>query len=253
MKLIQPRYGWVPDRHDERDFLYAAPVPVLKTLPVSVDLRPQCPPVYDQGQIGSCTANSIAAVIEFDLLKQNLPDFVPSRLFIYYSERVMEDSVATDSGAQIRDGIKSVSKVGVCNEVTWPYDPPQLTTKPSDVAYLEALAHTAVEYQRVAQTAAQMKGCLADGYPFTFGFKVYSGFESEEVARTGMVPMPKWYQRSLGGHAVVAVGYDDTKGCFIGRNSWSAAWGMGGYFWIPYKYLLSPSLTSDLWTIRVVR
>src|ERR1700758_5646480 len=102
-------YGWIPDLPDQRDYQYAAPVETIGALPANVDLTSACPPVYDQGQLGSCTANAIAGAIEFDQIKQNLsPIFVPSRLFIYYNERAMEGTVSSDSGAQIRDGMKSV-------------------------------------------------------------------------------------------------------------------------------------------------
>jgi len=111
------KYGWIPDLPDQRDFVYAAPAPFQRNLPPKVDLSKKCPPVYDQGQLGSCTANAIAAAIEFDQKKK----FIPSRLFIYYNERAMEGTIASDSGAQIRDGIKSVAKDGVCSEATWPY------------------------------------------------------------------------------------------------------------------------------------
>jgi C1A family cysteine protease len=107
------RYGWIPDLPDHRDHLFAAPSRVLSALPQSADLRSSCPGVYDQGQLGSCTANAIAAAIEFDQLRDQLVDvFVPSRLFIYYNERDMESTVASDSGAMIRDGVKSVATVG---------------------------------------------------------------------------------------------------------------------------------------------
>jgi len=111
-------YGWAPDLPDHRDFLYSVPPVVGAALPPSVDLRPGCPPVYDQGQLGSCTANAIAGAIEFELIKQKLPDFIPSRLFIYYNERVIEHDVQSDNGAQIRDGIKSVASQGVCPETS---------------------------------------------------------------------------------------------------------------------------------------
>src|SRR5262250_2009497 len=102
-------YGWIPDLPDQRDYQYAAPLAVIGALPANVDLTSACPAVYDQGQLGSCTANAIAGGIEFDQIKQNLsPIFVPSRLFIYYNERAMEGTVNSDSGAQIRDGMKSV-------------------------------------------------------------------------------------------------------------------------------------------------
>jgi C1A family cysteine protease len=154
-------YGWVPDLPDQRDFLYAAPMAFLRALPESVDLRAQCPPVYDQGQLGSCTANAIEGAIEFDQMREKLPQvFVPSRLFIYYNERVMEGSVSSDSGAMIRDGIKSVAKQGACPEPMWPYVIAKFTNKPPAVCYSEAAKHTAVSYQRLIQSLLQMQGCL---------------------------------------------------------------------------------------------
>src|ERR1035437_10173094 len=139
------RYGWQPDLPDHRDYLYAAPLAALGLVPAKMDLRSQCPPVYDQGQLGSCTANAIGAAIQFDRLKQKLVDFIPSRLFIYYNERVMEHSVASDSGAQIRDGMKSVSLKGDCPETEWPYVPAKFRTKPSAACYHEALKYKVID------------------------------------------------------------------------------------------------------------
>jgi C1A family cysteine protease len=179
------RYGWVPDLPDQRDHLYAAPVEVLGVLPARVDLRAKCPAIYDQGQLGSCTANAIAGAIEFDRVKQGLSDFVPSRLFIYYNERVIEHTVDFDSGAQIRDGIKSVAKQGDCPETEWPYVIARFRTKPTARCYADALKYRVVLYQRLTPLLNQLKGCLASGYPFVFGFTVYESFESAAVARTG--------------------------------------------------------------------
>ena len=246
------RYGWIPDQPDQRDHLYAAPTQFLAALPPSADLRRRCPPVYNQGQLGSCTANAIGAAIEFDRLKQKLPDFVPSRLFIYYNERVIEGTVRSDSGAQIRDGIKSVASVGVCPEPEWPYRIAKFATRPPARAYKDALADRAVSYQSLVQDINQMKGCLASGYPFVFGFTVYTSFESPEVAKTGHAPLPGAGEQQIGGHAVMAVGYDDSQQWVIVRNSWGPSWGMKGYFTLPYAYLTQPNLAADFWTIRLV-
>jgi C1A family cysteine protease len=208
--------------------------------------------VYDQGELGSCTANSIAGAIEFDRLKQGLKDFVPSRLFIYYNERAIEGTVSTDSGAMIRDGIKSVGSQGVCPETEWPYDITQFAQQPSDQCYQDALACKAIQYQKVVRDLNQMKGCLASGYPFVFGFTVYESFESQEVAQTGVAPMPQPNEQILGGHAVMAVGYDDGQQRFIVRNSWGSTWGLQGHFTLPYTYLTQKNLSSDFWTIRVI-
>jgi len=248
---IHKTYGWVPDRPDQRDHLYSAPMEV-KTFPPKVDLTAQCPPVYDQGQLGSCTANAIAAAIEFDLMKEKKPVFMPSRLFIYYNERVIEHTVDSDSGAMIRDGIKSVAAQGDAPETAWPYVIAKFTDKPPANIYREAKKYRAVQYQSITQDLTQMRGCLASGYPFVFGFTVYESFESEEVAKTGVVPMPAQNEKTVGGHAVLAVGYDDSQRRFIVRNSWGDDWGMKGYFTIPYAYLSQANLSDDFWTIRMV-
>jgi C1A family cysteine protease len=254
MKRSPQWYGWVPDLPDQRDLVYRAPLARIGPLPSKVDLRSVCPPVYDQKQLGSCTANAIAGALEFNQMRQNLPDvFAPSRLFIYYNERVIEGSVRDDSGAMIRDGIKSVSKQGAPHEALWPYDVAKFRTKPSARAVADAKKHPAVLYSRVTRDLAQFKGCLAAGYPFVFGFSVYDSFESDTVARTGHTPLPKAKEKLLGGHAVVAVGYDNPKKRFIVRNSWGPTWGQKGYFTMPYGYLLDENMSDDFWTIKLVQ
>jgi len=258
-------YGWVRDLPDARDHLYSAPHIALAALPASVDLTSGLPDAYDQGQIGSCTANAISGAFEFALRKQNLADFMPSRLFIYYNERAIEGHTGTDSGAQIRDGMASIAKQGVCAETEWPYDatPADPNTgqfpagardgqKPTAACYADALKNRATGYQRLTQDINQLKGCLAAGYPFVLGFTVYESFESQEVAQSGNAPMPKPGEQVLGGHAVLAVGYDDATNRFRVRNSWGTGWGQNGYFTIPYAYLTNTQLSSDFWTLRVV-
>ncbi len=245
-------YGWKPDLPDNRDIQYAVPHNI-SVLPPMIDLTSQCPPVYDQGQLGSCTANSIGAAFEFELLKQKLSDFMPSRLFIYYNERAIENTISTDSGAQIRDGIKSISKQGVCSETSWPYVISEFAIKPYHTCYTEASNNTAVSYSRVSRDINQMKGCLAEGYPFVIGFTVYTAFESPQVAKAGVLNLPAANESAIGGHAVLVVGYDDSSSRFRVRNSWGSGWGQKGYFTMPYEYLLNANLSDDFWTVRVVR
>ncbi len=242
-------YGWVPDIPDQRDYLLSAVLKVPARLPAKVDLRPLCSKVEDQGQLGSCTANALAGALEFLERKDKVPYLDFSRLFIYYNERVLEHSVNSDSGAMIRDGIKTLAKQGACSEKSWPYVVSKFKTKPAAACYQEALEHQITSYRRIL-TLDQMRTCLAEGFPFVFGFAVYESFESQEVARTGIVPLPKAKEQCLGGHAVLGVGYDDSKERFIVRNSWGTAWGMKGYFTMPYKYLSNRNLSDDFWTIR---
>jgi len=273
-KTTRPKFGWTPDVPDHRDHLYGAPLAKLTAkapLPARVDLRSKCPPVYDQGHIGSCTANAIGAAFQFDRMKQKAAPFMPSRLFIYYNERAMEHSVGNDAGAMIRDGIKSIAKLGVCPETEWTYEDPEAdpdtgawpqgakpARKPTPQCYKDALRYQAVSYMRVNRDLAQMRGCLAEGFPFVFGFSVYESFVSPQVAKTGVVDLPAPGEPganpdgSPAGHAVLCVGYDDKERRFRVRNSWGTTWGQKGYFTIPYTYLLTENLADDFWTVRLV-
>jgi C1A family cysteine protease len=246
-------YGWLPDLPDQRDLMYSAPMMIMKKLPPAADLRAKCPPVYNQGQLGSCTANALSGAFEFDRKKQKLQDFMPSRLFLYYNERVINKTVNSDSGAFIRDGIKTLNANGICPEKEWPYVADKFADKPPKKCYDDALKSTIKSYQKLNNTnLTQLQSCISEGYPFVFGFTVYESFESAEVAKTGMLPMPKSKEKTVGGHAVMAVGYDDSKQCFIIRNSWGAGWGLKGYFYMPYGYITSSHLCDDFWTIRIV-
>jgi len=241
--------GWIPDFPDQRDFLYAAVRPAGVRLPKSVDLRPDMSPVENQGQLGSCTANALAGALEFLELKSGKSLVDLSRLFIYYNERAIEHTVSTDSGAMIRDGIKTLAAQGVCPEQNWPYVMSAFAKKPSAPCYTAAKKHTISTYHRLS-SLADMRACLADGYPFVFGFSVYESFESASVARTGVVNLPKRTERQIGGHAVCAVGYDDAAKRVLVRNSWGPGWGQKGYFTMPYDYVADRNLSDDFWTVR---
>lgn len=244
------KMGWIHDLPDHRDHLYLArPL----ALPDSVDLRPGCPPVWDQLSLGSCTAQAIAAALEFDRKKQGLqPDFTPSRLFIYWCERSIEHTLNSDSGAQIRDGIKSVAKWGVPPEPEWSYDLAKFMVRPPEKCWVDAKLDRAVSYQRVQQNLTQMQACLASGNPFIAGIAVYESFESDQVAQTGMVPMPNHDEQLLGGHAILICGYNMAKKVFTFRNSWGDGWADKGYGYLPFGYLLDKGLSDDFWTIKLV-
>jgi C1A family cysteine protease len=248
-KVHKPGYGWVPDVPDHRDLMFSALRPIPPSIPPHIDLRPLCAPVENQGNLGSCTANALAGALEFLEQKDHVPFVDVSRLFIYYGERLIEHTVKSDSGAMLRDGIKTLVKQGVCSEKKWPYVASKFTVRPTAACYKEALRHQITSYHRIA-TLDEMRACLAEGFPFVFGFTVYESFESQQVAQTGILQMPQHSERSLGGHAVLGVGYDDPTKRFIVRNSWGPGWGQQGYFTIPYGYLSDRNLSDDFWTIR---
>lgn len=225
---------------------------IVKAVQV-VDLRSFMPPVYDQGELGSCTANAIGGAYEYDQIKQKeASPFVPSRLFIYYNERAIEGDVADDSGAQISDGLKSISTTGVIPETEWPYNVAKFAVKPSAKCYTDAVHHKATGYHAIAQNQTQINQALLSGLPVLVGIVVYESFESDQVAATGVVPMPHIGEQQLGGHAVLIVGFDNNKKVYYVRNSWGPNWGMKGYFTLPYAYILNKNLASDFWVITGV-
>jgi len=252
-KRVNGWYGWRPDKPDFRD-LRQVERPSTVPLPEVVDLRPQFGPCYDQGNLGSCTANAIAAVLEFDQCKQKLKScFTPSRLFIYYNERVMEGTIGEDAGAEIRDGIKSVNQLGAPPEADWKYIESKFARKPVKKAYTNGKKHPALRYKRVNQTLASIRGCLASGLPFVFGFTVYDAFESDEVAKTGVLNLPTKGEKAVGGHAVVCAGYNMVSERVIVRNSWADDWGQNGYFTMPFAYILNNNLADDMWVVQQVQ
>ncbi len=233
-------YGWRPSLPDARDLI--ADPPAVEW-PSVVDPRDKLPPVYDQGQLGSCTANAVAAALQYHW---DAPE-TPSRLFIYWFERKIEHQLGQgDTGAYGRDGFKVARKRGVPSESYWPYDIRRFDVKPG------MLAGRKLEepYKVVPQDENTIKSVLANGQTIAFGFTVYESFESQRVADTGDVPMPDVnYERVLGGHEVLAVGYDERRNKVLVRNSWGADWGDGGYCWFPWNYLLDSRYSGDLRTI----
>ena len=252
-------YGWKPDLPDARDLQFTSEkvnYPIHSTTLLG---KYNHPPVYDQGQLGSCTANALAFLVEFYLMNKSTspnPDaklYMPSRLFIYYYERLMEGSINYDSGAQIRDGIKVLARKGVSDENKWPYNIKKFAEHPSDDAINEAKKFQALEYQRIDNTnKGLLIAALDAGHPIAFGFTVYESFESREVAKDGIVPMPQRGESVLGGHATAIVGYDLPSDRFKVRNSWGPDWADNGYFTIPADYVTNDNLADDFWVVTKI-
>lgn len=222
--------------------------------PPMIDLRsnPNMPTVYDQLDIGSCTAQALCAAYTFES-----PALVGSRLFLYYNERLRDlqngdNAVTIDDGSSLTNGIKCLQIYGLCPETEWPYDTKKFAIKPLDLCYTNALKNKALEVYNVRNNMVDMKNSLVLNTPFVVGIAIYSSFETLQVSKTGVVPMPGPRERPLGGHAVLVCGYNDVKKQWIIRNSWGPSWGDKGYFYLPYAYLLNPRLSSDFWAIKTV-
>jgi len=247
------KYGWHPSLPDYRDQRLIHTSLKMSHRPTSFSLVDKMPPVWDQKNLGACTAHASGAAFEYELQLQKYPVFRPSRLFIYYNARKIEGTTNSDSGAELRDVIKGLVTYGAPPETDWPYNEELFNHAPPEASYQHGKQHLVTKYLALRQSVADICTTIADGRPVIFGFSVYSGFESEETAKTGILKLPEPEEELVGGHAVLCVGYDDATRYIIIRNSWGVNWGLPtqrGYFLMPYAYIESPSLASDFWVIQ---
>ena len=228
----------------------------VSALPKTFDLRVAfpdiIPPILDQKSIGSCASNELSNALRYCLGKEKLKIFQPSRLFIYYFTRLYEGSpLGEDTGISVLGGIKSIEKYGACSENNWPYDITQFTKQPPPVAIKAAHTHCdQFQYLNIPQDLVHIKQALFSGFPIVFGIQVYDSFESETVAKTGIVPMPSNTEVCLGGHCCEILAFCDDTQTFTCANSWNENWGQKGYFTIPYQYVLDPNKSSDFWVVK---
>lgn len=256
MPLQIKRFGWRKDGLDRRDNKFAM-VPIA--LPARVDYRSADAPIYDQGQLGSCTSNMGCGLFDFERKRQGLPAIDLSRLALYYWTRLLEGTPLEDAGASIRDTFKVMASVGIAPETDWPYDDIKFAQAPPAIAVTDALANTVLAYQSLNNANLPMlKNALANGFTFGFGFNVYDSFMN--IGSSGLMPVPTASENLQGGHAVRTVGYDDNircpnsakPGAFIVANSWGTGFGDRGYIYMPYEFMVDPTMVADAWALRLV-
>lgn len=284
MDGVRHGMGWLPDYPDIRDYTFEsedlrgrddtrALVESIglgradeSTLPSSVDLRRWCPPVEDQGAIGSCTANAGVGIAEYYEKRAFGKHLDASRLFLYKVTRNLAE-LQGDSGAYIRSTMGALVLFGVPPEKYWPYTDkdPEFDREPTTFCYSFAENYKAIKYFRhdpadlsKVEVLEGVRKTLAAGIPSMFGFTVYSSVA--QAKGTGKIPFPTRNDRVMGGHAVVAVGYDDkmevrnvdsdglSRGALLIRNSWGESWGDGGYGWLPYEFVIR-ELSMDFWSM----
>ena len=233
------------DNVDFRDIWY---VPLKTPLVDTVDLRKWASPVENQLHLGSCTANALVGGYEL-LVNRDDPTMYAdlSRLFVYYNERILEESVDIDSGATLRDSIKSVKEYGICTESIWPYNIDYFTITPSVSSYNDAKHRNIKEYFRIADLNGILDA-LNHNRPVVIGFLVYAQFGDLTQTDTILTP-PSEYDLPLGGHAVCLVGYDLPKKLVLVRNSYGPDWCMEGYFWMTFDYINTQLM--DAWVFNV--
>lgn len=269
--------GWIPDVPDIRDItvsdvknelprtLDVTPNP--SDLPKVVDNRKWCSNIEDQGNLGSCTANSIVSLFEYMENKAGNKHVDGSRLFVYYNSRKYAGfPVSQDTGSYIRSSVKAVVMDGICEENIWQYDVSKFSVEPSKLAYSNAQRFRGTKYirldDRLEGLVDRIKSFVNNGYAVTFGFSVYDCVQ-DISSKVPVLPFPSKGEKLQGGHAVTIVGYDseapsrnyrngyETKGAMLCQNSWSERWGQRGFFYIPFEYFTS-QLAMDVWSITSI-
>lgn len=262
--------GWQPDLPDVRD--YTAETPAVKavlaksrglqaptsSLPKAIDLSSSCSPIEDQGDLGSCTAQAGVGLFEYYQRRAYGRHIDGSRLFLYKATRNLLGFTG-DTGAYLRSTMGGMRLFGVPPESYWPYQIQRFDDEPPAFCYAFGASFQAVKYYRLdpygsrqQEVLDNVKRWLAAGLPSMFGFTVYNSIWDAE---NGHIPFPGPGDYVDGGHAIVAVGYDDNmkignspKGAFKIRNSWGTGWGQKGYGWMPYEYVLA-GLADDFWSL----
>lgn len=251
---VVKKLGWKPGLPDIRDHKFSVHVSKLYdagSLPSSADVAKPINWIYNQEEESSCVFNSGASLIRHARIRLNLPEIHPSRNFGYYETRKLEGDVNQDGGAEIRDGLQIASNIGYVAESEWGYSNNTLFTSPPSKLIQEAANHRVQQYTSIEQTREGLQTALSMGFAVQFGMTVYQSMMSNEVAKTGQVPMPQGpSDQVVGGHAVLLVGYDNHSQKYRVMNSWGYDWGKYGYFYLPYQYVESTDLASDFYTIN---
>lgn len=245
----QYRMGYIPDNGKvSPPFSLKRGVSAAVIKPAS-DLTPLMPPIQNQGNLGSCTGNGVARILDYAHRLKTGKFYTPSRLFIYYNERAMEGTINEDSGAMIADGILSVNKLGAASERCWPYDITKFNKKPKSDCYKSALNKQALKFYKLDNgDGTSIRKALSMGFPVVFGCYVYNAIYDVNAAKY-VVPMPAG--KPIGGHCMVITGHDDSTQLYTVDNSWGTEWGRGGRCAFQYAYIHNRRITDDAWVIEI--
>lgn len=238
----------------QKDLVHNTTIRALGNKPLITSIKNKCSFVYDQGNLGSCTANAFCAAycilqnVKFTTVKHQ-----PSRLFLYFYERLIEEPThniakLTDSGADVINGVDYVKKNGICSEINWPYNIAKYNLMPPVKCNVDATTHKISNYHTLPlgpNLLSNIKIAINNSTPVLVAMAVYESFESDATAKTGSVTMPKPTEACLGGHEMCIVGYTDDKKLFTVLNSWGAGWGSGGFCYIPYDYFTNHNLAFE--------
>lgn len=245
---MERKFGALRDVHDVRDRMYRTASPARPAV-LRVDLREWGGPIKDQGEEGSCTGHAFSSAREWIARRYEKISPILSPQCLYAEELLASNDFPKDEGAMPRTGCQVLTALGCCETALYPYIAGQIT-KPTPAQIGNALKYKTGAYHRIG-SLSDFLGCLADAtpWPVLIGFTVYDSFMSDQVAETGIMPVPKSGEQQQGGHEVLCLGYDFSKQLALIQNSWGNDWGQRGYFWMPFEVIASPD--TDLWMVHI--
>jgi C1A family cysteine protease len=248
MPLVQRKFDVRRDVHDVRDRMFVPRRSAPKAFPPIVDLRRWAGPIKDQGEEGACTGHAFTSAREWIARRFENNSLVLSPQSLYVQELLLSGDFPTDAGAAPRTACQALTSYGACELSLWPYVAGQIV-RPTPEQAANAIKYKTGAYHRLA-SLADFQGALSDAtpWPVTIGFTVYDSFMSEQVATSGIMPVPQQGEKVQGGHEVLCLGYDMTRMMALCQNSWGPNWGQGGYFWMPLEVALSAD--TDLWIVH---
>ena len=249
-------FGWLKDKESPQDYKFSYN-PSL-SLPKEIDLVKNFPLVYNQLNTSSCVAHAVSMAYMIQLLQQKEKFFSPSRLFIYFNARQIDNPrIIRDEGTYLKSGIKSVAQFGACDESIWKFDTSKVNIKPSKLTnskfdpYISGLTKQVEKYERVPKSREAIKNALFQGSAVVFGVYLYSKFQEQLEKNNYVFQLPERGDYMMSGHAVIVTGFSDEKQAFKVRNSWSKYWGINGDFWMPY-IIMESQFVDDLWKITFI-
>lgn len=255
-----PSYQWAVENAVPKRFRRSLNSPIL---PTQIDFGSQII-IRDQDNVGMCTAVCAVSTLEYYLTKANNISIQLSPLFVYYNERRIRGTIEQDIGATLTDAIQAITIFGACKETTWPFidDNIKFKEKPSDQAYKEPheiFKGLRFKHSHLSNNLELIKHVLSEKTPVLCGINVFPSFESEETEKTGVVPMPDFYESPIAAHAITLIGYDDTTNHFKFANSWGVDWGDKGYGYLPYNYFINQNISNqythtypnEVWSFRL--
>lgn len=225
-------FGLVPLEPSQYNSIPLAMVPPGGSLPDRVDLSADMPPVGRQGRQSSCVAWAVAYAVR-SYLENRDRHWDAAATAHQFSPAFIYNQAARgncNGGMTFVQALNILTSQGAATLAEMPYTDADCVNQPDEEMRQRAQLYRVAQYRRLnVQDPFEVKAHLASGFPVLVSVATDNTFM---WLRSGDV----WASKgaTIGYHAVVLVGYDDSAHAFKLINSWGRDWGTDGYGWISY-------------------